>query len=83
MYPVLTAVVASVLPMRRACIVHWPLPISARGARVAGNDPNLQHGKGVGINRKTWAWNSAAAVFAYGYGSLAELGYKYVGKSSS
>ena len=32
--------------------------------RTAGGDPNLQHGKGVQINRKTWSWNAAAAVFA-------------------
>lgn len=48
--------------------------------RTAGGDSNLQHGKGVQINRKTWSWNAAAAVFAYGYGSLAMLGYKYVGQ---
>jgi len=35
--------------------------------------------KGVGANRATWSWNAAAAVFALGYASLAELGYKYVG----
>merc|ERR1711972_126950 len=33
----------------------------------------------VGINRKTLGWNGAAAAFAYGYGKLALLGYKYVG----
>jgi hypothetical protein len=27
-----------------------------------------------------WSWNAAAAVFAYGYGTLAELQYKYVGQ---
>jgi len=48
--------------------------------KSAGGDPNLQHSKGVGINRRTWSWNAAAAVFAYGYGTLAELGYKYVGQ---
>lgn len=35
--------------------------------------------QGLGINRATWSWNSAAAVFALGYATLAELGYKYVG----
>ena len=34
---------------------------------------------GASINRRTWAWNAAAAVFAYGYGTLAERGYKAVG----
>merc|ERR1719272_82213 len=47
---------------------------------ASGNDPNLQHAKGTGINRKTWAWNSAAACFAFGYATLAELQYKYVGQ---
>jgi hypothetical protein len=46
---------------------------------TAGGDPDLQHAKGVGINRVTWAWNSAAASFAYIFGTLAQLGYKYVG----
>ena len=35
--------------------------------KTAGGDPNLQHAKGVGINRETWSWNAAGAVFAYGY----------------
>jgi hypothetical protein len=43
-------------------------------------DPDLRHAKGLGANRHTWSWNAAAAVFAYGYGSLAELQYKYVGQ---
>ena len=34
--------------------------------------------KGIGANRATWSWNAAAAVFALGYATLAELGYKYV-----
>eukprot|EP00729_Bicosta_minor_P000930 gene930-18600_t len=47
---------------------------------ASGNEPNLQKAKGTGINRKTWAWNSAAACFAFGYATLAELQYKYVGQ---
>jgi len=47
---------------------------------TAGGDPDLRKAKGLGINRRTWSWNAAAAVFAYGYGTLAELGYKYVGQ---
>eukprot|EP01043_Picozoa_sp_COSAG02_P035758 COSAG02_NODE_2580_length_8493_cov_3.138432_4_plen_136_part_00 len=43
---------------------------------MAGGDPNLQHAKGIGINRKTLGWNAAAATFAYGYGTLATLGCK-------
>jgi len=39
----------------------------------------LAHLRGIGINRATWSWNAAAAVFALGYATLAELGYKYVG----
>ena len=35
--------------------------------------------KGIGANRATWSWNAAAAVFALGFATLAELGYKYVG----
>ena len=42
-------------------------------------DPDLTHGKGVKINRKTWAWNAAAGVFAYAFGTLAEHGYLLVG----
>ena len=48
--------------------------------KTAGGDPNLQHAKGIGINRKTVGWNAAAAVFAYGYGTLSERSYKYVGQ---
>ena len=40
---------------------------------------DLTKKKGLGINRATWSWNAAAAVFALGYATLAELGYKYVG----
>jgi len=47
---------------------------------TAGNDPNLQHRKGVGMNKQTMSWNAAAGVFAYGFGTLAELGYKFVGQ---
>ena len=50
------------------------LPATARG------DPDLRHKAGLGINRQTWSWNAAAAVFAYGYATLAELQYKYVGQ---
>ena len=46
----------------------------------AGGDPDLRSKRGLGINRKTWSWNAAAACFAYGYGTLAELQYKYVGQ---
>ena len=46
--------------------------------RTAGGDPDLRHAKGVGINRRTVGWNAAAACFAYGFGTLAERGYKYV-----
>ena len=52
----------------------WQLP------STAGGDPDLRSGKGLGINRKTWSWNAAAALFAYVYGTLAELEYKYVGQ---
>ena len=48
--------------------------------QTAGGDPNLGHGKGLGINKKTLGWNAAGAVFAYGFGTLATLGYKYVGQ---
>ena len=30
------------------------------------------------INRATLGWNAAAASFAYGYGRLAEMGFKCV-----
>ena len=43
---------------------------------TAGGDPDLTHGKGVKINRKTWAWNAAAGSFAYAFGTLAEHGCK-------
>lgn len=46
---------------------------------TAGGDPDLAHGRGVRINRKTWAWNAAAGAFAYAFGTLAEHGYKVVG----
>eukprot|EP01051_Picozoa_sp_SAG22_P002891 SAG22_NODE_134_length_18372_cov_33.054944_11_plen_673_part_00 len=46
---------------------------------MAGGDPDLGHGRGVKMNRRTLGWNAAAAVFAHGYGQLAQLGYKYVG----
>ena len=39
--------------------------------KTAGGDPNLGHGKGIGINKKTLGWNAAGAVFAYGFGRLA------------
>jgi hypothetical protein len=32
------------------------------------------------MNKQTWSWNAAAAVFAYGYSTLAERQYKYVGQ---
>ena len=47
---------------------------------TAGGDPNLAHGKGIGMNKQTWSWHAAAAVFAYGWATLAELQYKYVGQ---
>jgi hypothetical protein len=46
---------------------------------MAGGDPDLGHGRGVKVNRRTLGWNAAAAVFAYGFGQLSKLGYKYVG----
>ena len=55
--------------MRRSLFAFW-----------AGGNPDLRKADGLGINRKTWSWNAAAAVFAYGYGTLAELQYKYVGQ---
>ena len=48
--------------------------------KTAGGDPNLQHGRGIHINRLTEGWNAAAACFAYGFGTLAERSYKYVGQ---
>ena len=49
--------------------------------RSDGACPNWQDPKSTTakINRVTLGWNAAAATFAYGYGKLAELGYKYVG----
>jgi hypothetical protein len=47
---------------------------------TAGGDPDLQHAAGLGMNKRTWTWHAAAAVFAYGYATLAELRYKYVGQ---
>jgi len=48
---------------------------------TAGGDFNLQHAKGIAMNKATWSWHAAAGCFAYGYGTLAELGYyKYVGQ---
>ena len=46
-----------------------------------GGCPNWQNplSTTAKINRATLGWNAAAATFAYGYGKLAELGYKYVG----
>ena len=32
--------------------------------RFAGGDPDLQHAKGVGINRTTVSWNAAGSLFA-------------------
>eukprot|EP01051_Picozoa_sp_SAG22_P023598 SAG22_NODE_6162_length_891_cov_1.227273_2_plen_96_part_00 len=52
----------------------WQNPTSA------GGDSNLQHAKGIRINRATLGWNAAAATFAYGFGTLATLGYKFVGQ---
>lgn len=47
----------------------------------SGGCPNWQDKRVAGIkaNRQTLGWNSAAACFAYGYGRLAQLGYKFVG----
>merc|ERR1712166_1218013 len=47
---------------------------------TSGGDPNLQHAKGVAINKKTLGWNAAAACFAYGFGNLASLDYVAVGQ---
>jgi len=43
--------------------------------------PNWQDPKshGTKANRQTLGWNAAAAAFAYGYGRLGLVGYKYVG----
>ena len=47
---------------------------------TAGGDPNLQHAKGIAMNKATWSWHAAAGVFAYGFGTLAERRYKLVGQ---
>lgn len=57
--------------------VNSSCPVWYDPATAAG-DPNLQHGRGVRVNRTTWSWNTASAFFAYGFGTLAEFGYKYV-----
>ena len=44
-----------------------------------GGDPNLADGNCIGMNRQTSSWNAAAAYFAYAFGTLTELRYKYVG----
>jgi hypothetical protein len=49
------------------------------GGDNMGGDPNLAHGHCVGMNRQTSSWNAAAAYFAYAFGTLTELRYKYVG----
>eukprot|EP01052_Picozoa_sp_SAG31_P065006 SAG31_NODE_23841_length_494_cov_1.169620_1_plen_91_part_01 len=41
-------------------------PMQGQPIYSAGGDPDLRHQKGLGINRKTWSWNAAAACFAYG-----------------
>lgn len=46
---------------------------------TGGGQHDSSLAKGIGINRASWSWNAAAAVFALGYATLAELGYKYVG----
>jgi hypothetical protein len=33
---------------------------------TAGGDPNLQHAKGIGMNKATWSYHAAGGVFAYG-----------------
>ena len=53
---------------------NWQSPASS------GNDPDLQHGKGVGMNRRTYSWNAAAAVFALGFATLAHYDYLAVGQ---
>lgn len=61
-------------PGSRASCPDW------QSNATAGGDPDLTHGKGVKINRRTWAWNAAAGVFAYAFGTLAEHGYLLVGQ---
>ena len=41
-----------------------PHSSNTRGNNTAGGDPNLGHGKGIGINKKTLGWNAAGAVLA-------------------
>ena len=53
---------------------NWQSPSSA------GNDPDLQHAKGAGMNRRTWSWNAAGAVFALGFSTLAHYDYLAVGQ---
>ena len=54
---------------------------SAGVRREEGGCPAWQDPRSnpVKINRKTLGWNAAAACFAYGYGRMALVGYKYVG----
>jgi len=53
---------------------NWQSPSSA------GDDPDLQHAKGAGMNRRTWSWNAAGAVFALGFSTLAHYDYLAVGQ---
>ena len=46
---------------------------SGSNPRSDGGDPDLAHMKGVKANKNTTAWSSAAAVFAYAFGTLAEV----------
>jgi hypothetical protein len=46
---------------------------------MGGGDPDLTSRKGLGINRRTVSWNVAGATFAYAFGELTKLDYKYVG----
>ena len=52
---------------------NWQLP------KTGGGEHDSSLGQGIGINRATWPGNAAAAVFALGYATLAELGYAFVG----
>ena len=56
-------------------------PRSRQSPRARNGCPNWQdaRSKGTRINRKTIGWNAAAAMFAYGYGRFAALGYRYFG----
>ena len=38
-------------------------------------NPEYQNASNVKMNRQTLGWSAAAAVFAYGFGSLSEMGY--------